>query len=134
MSSKSLLLIEKNYSLLNVFKKILERDGYNVYSVVDLAQARDMLEQITPDGVILESELPDGSGIDFCKELRESYSGPILFQSWTGDDESLSANAGASDFLKLPFDMDIARSRIRAMMDGDCGFSAFPAYAASEVS
>ena len=70
----------------------------------------------TPDGIILENELPDGSGIELCRELREKYSIPIMLVSGSKDDEVSSLSAGATDFMKKPFLYDLFKTRLNAMM------------------
>jgi DNA-binding response OmpR family regulator len=59
---------------------------------------------------ILDRELPDGSGIDFCRELREGgYSHPILIHTALSDAASMRAgyDAGCIDYVVKPFDVKL---------------------------
>lgn len=117
MSDKTtLLLIDGSQILMDITRKILERSGYNVRCALGIAGAREQLADITPDSIILGTELPDGDGLAFCHQLREDVDAPILVFSNDKDDELPALQAGANDFLKKPFSFDILKARINIML------------------
>jgi len=84
----------------------LERAGYRATHVVNLASARRALAD-EPDLVLLDLRLPDGSGLDFLRELRRSSDVPVIVMTAFGDiDDAVAAmKHAASDYLKKPLDL-----------------------------
>ena len=113
---KTLLIINSSQVLMDITRKILERAGYSVRCAVGLAGAKEMFSDYQPDGIVLDSTLPDGKGLDYCQELRKQSDVPILFVSESRDDEIPALQAGADDFMKKPFDFEIMKVRINTMM------------------
>ena len=111
------LLIYNSHILMDITKKILEREGHKVICAADLAAARKLIADEMPDGIIIENEMPDGNGLDFCRELRRGNGTPIMLVSGSKEDEIPALSAGANDFMKKPFDFDIMKARISAMME-----------------
>jgi DNA-binding response OmpR family regulator len=103
---------------MELIRRMLERRGYSVRMAVGLAGAREWLDDMTPDGIILENELPDGSGLDYCRKLRKKSGVPILFVSGNREDELPALKAGANDFLKKPCDYDVMIARLGIMLNG----------------
>lgn len=121
---KTLLLIDSSQVLMEITKKIFERDGYAVHCGVGFAGARELLMDYYPDGIVLDGDLPDGSGFELCLELRSNSDIPIMFTSVNKEDELLALQYGASDFLKKPYDFDIMKARIGVMLNTKLGYSA----------
>jgi len=112
-----ILLIDGSQVLMDITKRILERAGYSVRCAIGFAEARKLLTEFEPDGIVLENDLPDGHGIEYCRELRENSAAPIMFFSNTKEDELPALLAGATDFLKKPFDYDVMKARIGVMIN-----------------
>ena len=119
MKRKNILLINSSQVLMDITRKILERAGYSVRIAVGLAGAREMLMDFMPDGIVLENDLPDISGLEYCRELRKENVVPIMFLSGSKDDEILALQAGANDFLKKPFDYEIFKARLGVMLNAN---------------
>ena len=117
MDRKTLILINSSQVLMEITGKILERAGYIVHCAVGVAGAQEQLIDRTPDAIILDSELPDGSGLDLCGKLCDQYDIPIIFISANKDDELPALQAGAYDFLKKPYNYDILKTRIGIMLN-----------------
>jgi uncharacterized protein (TIGR02266 family) len=80
-----------------------------VVTAPDLAGAREAAEQIRPDVIVLDAQLPDGSGTDLCRDLkgRPEFAGtPIVLITASGSAEEHAAaiHAGADDVLSKPLD------------------------------
>src|SRR6202035_6081440 len=71
-----------------------------------------------PDAVILDLVLPDGSGIDVCRELRSWSSTPVILLSAVGEErEKVAAlDAGADDYVTKPVGIDELLARLRAVL------------------
>ena len=71
-----------------------------------------------PEAVILDLVLPDGSGIDVCRELRTWSSAPVIVLSAVGEEgEKVAAlDAGADDYVTKPVGIDELLARLRAAL------------------
>jgi two-component system KDP operon response regulator KdpE len=96
----------------------LQAAGYEVEVAATKAQALTSAATHPPDGVILDLVLPDGSGIDVCRELRSWTNVPILVLSAVGDEQEKVAahDAGADDYVTKPFGVDELLARLRAAL------------------
>lgn len=76
------------------------------------------MRQCVPDLVILDVLLPDGSGFDLCREIRESYKVPILFLTCCDEDEDTvkGLECGGDDYVAKPFRAKVLLSRIMALL------------------
>ena len=118
VTGQKILLIDESQVLMDLIIRTLERDGYLVRSAGSIAGAKELLMEYTPDGIILENRLPDGCGLEFCRELRSAYDIPIMFLSGDNDDELPALQSGANDFTKKPYKNDIFKARINIMLNG----------------
>ena len=117
MKKKSLLLIDNSLVLMDITGRILERAGFSVRCALGCGEAREYLLDFSPEVIILENNLPDGNGLEFCKELHEKNNAPIMFTSDNKDDELPALKAGASDYMKKPFDHEIMKVRINILLE-----------------
>jgi len=99
-----------------VVTRALEADGHRVSTAADLASAKRALEGI--ELVVLDLRLPDGSGLELCRWLREERSRlPVLLltaQSQVSNRVE-GLDSGADDFLAKPFAVAELRARVRAL-------------------
>ena len=113
------LLVDDHPELLDLVTRALTRDDHVVSRAASLAEARAELAARTPDLLILDVALPDGTGLDLCKELRrKQVAVPILLLTAHGEVPQRVAglDAGADDFLAKPFAMAELRARVRALL------------------
>lgn len=82
-----------------------------------LAEARNLSDS-SVDLIILDINLPDGSGLDFCRELRQTSSLPIIFL--TANDMEIDIvtglETGADDYITKPFSLAVLRARVNAAL------------------
>lgn len=82
-----------------------------------IAQAWELFDK-TVDIMILDVNLPDGSGLDFCCEVRKKSNVPILFL--TANDMELDIvtglECGADDYITKPFSLAVLRARVNAVL------------------
>lgn len=83
-----------------------------------VAQAKQLLKERKYDLLILDINLPDGSGLDFCREIRKRSRVPIALL--TAKDMELDIvsglESGADDYITKPFSLMVLRARIRALL------------------
>lgn len=75
---KNILLIEDDTNIANSLKEVLEKKDYRVQLAFQIQEATKLLNQYI-DLIILDIQLPDGDGIDFCRQIRKQTTTPILF-------------------------------------------------------
>ena len=114
-----LLLIEDDRAIAAGLSDALREHGY---TVTHRATGRDgvaFARSHAPQLIILDVRLPDGSGFDFCRELRRlGLRQPILLLTVRGDevDKVLGLEMGADDYVTKPYSLRELLSRIRALL------------------
>lgn len=114
----SILVIEDDRSLAQGIELALHESDRRFILCHDLASARTALAGHTFDLMILDISLPDGSGLDFCREIRGVFASPILFL--TANDTELDIVAGfetgGDDYVTKPFSLAVLRARVNALL------------------
>lgn len=118
MSGKQILLIEDNEKILQGNERMLRRRGYEVVTALTIAAARNAMEGQLPDLLVLDIMLPDGSGLDFMRELRQNSRVPVLLLTGltTPEDIVRGLNAGGDDYLAKPYDFGVLMARVEALL------------------
>ena len=109
------LLVDDNELILEANQSALIGDGHTCISAKSLAQARELLKAIEPDVIVLDILLPDGSGLDFLREIRQRSDAPVLFLTSkdSPEDQIAGLMAGGNDYITKPYDFAQFRSRVR---------------------
>ena len=91
--------------IVRALKVILREAGFDTLVAETVQEALDRAATTPPDAAILDLVLPDGTGIEICRSLREWSAMPILVLSAVGEeDEKVRAlEAGADDYVTKPF-------------------------------
>ncbi len=112
------LVVDDEPQIVRGLKIILRDAGYAVESAETKAQALALLGSRPPDALVLDLVLPDGEGVEVCREVRRFSGLPILVLSAIGDErEKVRAlDAGADDYVTKPFGTDELLARLRAVM------------------
>jgi DNA-binding response OmpR family regulator len=115
---RTILLVEDEESITTPLAEALERDGFEPTIAHTAADALARARQARPDLVLLDLMLPDGSGLDVCRELRASSSVPIIILSARGEeaDRVVGLELGADDYVVKPFSAREVIARIRAVL------------------
>ena len=105
LSQKTVLLVEDNKGLNEANRRALQMRGYTVLTAESLAEARERLAQVEPDVILLDVTLPDGSGFDFCEEIRDRTKAYILFlTAKTAHEDMVRGMTGGGDaYITKPF-------------------------------
>lgn len=117
---KRLLLVEDNQKIMSGNRRMLQWEGYEIDAALTLEEARTLLAANLPDAIVLDIMLPDGNGLDFMRELRESeYAGiPVLLLTGltTQGDIVRGLAEGGDDYLTKPYDFPVLLARIEALL------------------
>jgi two-component system, OmpR family, KDP operon response regulator KdpE len=124
LSLPSVLIVDDEPQIVRALKVLLRSAGYDVRAATTKAEALDALAVRPPDALVLDLVLPDGSGVDVCRDVRRWSGLPIVVLSAVGDErEKVAAlDAGADDYVTKPFGTDELLARLRAVLrraDGD---------------
>ncbi|MDR2939810.1 MAG: response regulator transcription factor [Clostridiales bacterium] len=113
-----IIILEDDTALCNGIELALASPGRQFISCHNIVSAKAALKSNIPDLFILDINLPDGSGLNFCSELRVAgYTAPILML--TANDTELDMvtglQSGADDYVTKPFSLAVLRARIEAL-------------------
>lgn len=124
MSGMKVLVVEDNRKLAAFLARALLEEGYVVDTVEDGGVARDQMNQIHYDLVILDWMLPTVDGLSLCRSARAAGAAvPILMLTARGDvpERIAGLDAGADDYLAKPFDLGELLARVRALTRREVG-------------
>ncbi len=115
---QSVLVVEDEESYQDALAVGLTTEGFVVVGATTLADARDVLARSTPDIILLDLMLPDGSGVDFCREVAHSSRIPvIMLTARTSEvDVVLGLEIGAADYVTKPYRLRELVARMRAIL------------------
>jgi DNA-binding response OmpR family regulator len=99
-------------------KKILERRGFITRQAYSLKEARAKIKDEPPRAVILDINLPDGSGLELLQELRKNSDIPVLLLTALGTPTDIiqGLEAGGDDYLPKPYDLSVFLMRLTALL------------------
>jgi two-component system phosphate regulon response regulator PhoB len=117
----TILVVEDEAAISTLLAYNLDREGYKVVEAVDGEEALLMVEEEKPDLILLDWMLPQISGIEVCRRLRnraESRNVPIIMLTARGEeaDRIRGLDIGADDYITKPFTMNELLARIRAVL------------------
>nr|WP_199316349.1 response regulator transcription factor [Chroococcidiopsis sp. [FACHB-1243]] len=118
VTSVCIEIVEGNPHLRSLLSWHLQQVGYRVYQAASLYQARDVFLTRQPTLVILDAELADGDGTEFCRWLQQQQQPLILMLSARNTEADIvtGLKAGADDYLCKPFGMQEFLARIEALI------------------
>jgi DNA-binding response OmpR family regulator len=123
MSDKRpILIVEDDEPLRETLRDHLADEyGFAIYAVATLREADEAVNQESAriDAIILDIGLPDGNGLDYCRELRKRrHKMPIIILTGSdGEDEVVNGlDAGANDYITKPFRSNELAARLRAQL------------------
>lgn len=117
-TNKRILIIEDDRDLAAITADMLKNYGYGVKIVGDCEQAFDILIHEQFQLVLMDINLPDGSGFEVCRELRRVSKVPVIFASarTSEDDRIKGLDMGGDDYLSKPYSLRELLARVNALM------------------
>jgi len=114
----SLLFIEDDTAIRSALRLALEDEGYVIVEAKDGAEGLAKFAESAPDLVLLDLRLPDISGFEVCRQLRQHSIVPIIMVTAQTDTHDLVAGleAGADDYVTKPVVAKELAARIRAAL------------------
>ena len=120
-----ILLLEDDLSLINGLSFAFRNQGFELAVVRTLKEANELWGEGKYDLLVLDVSLPDGTGYEFCKKVRQVSKVPIIFL--TASDEEMNIimglDIGGDDYITKPFKLGVLVSRINALLRRAKGFN-----------
>jgi len=119
--SQKILIIEDEPDIRKTLEYNISRDGYHVVSASSLLEAKSQIESDSFSLILLDLMLPDGSGLDLCREIKsdkEKSSIPIIILTAKDDevDKVVGFELGADDYVTKPFSVRELILRMKAVL------------------
>ena len=113
-----ILLVEDNPHIMKINAEALSMYGYEILQATTAGECREAMRWHPVDLVVLDIMLPDGDGVELCRELKERYQVPILFLSALGESRDVveGLRAGGDDYLAKPYDLEVLAARVEARL------------------
>lgn len=116
---KQIFIVEDDAALNNGLVLSLKSGNFQFVQAFSYTEAKKQLNRSNPfDLILLDINLPDGSGLELCKEVRNSSRVPIIFL--TANDMEVDVisgfETGADDYITKPFSLAILRARVAAVL------------------
>ena len=115
---KKLLIVEDDNDLREGLEFTFRSEKYEVISANTIKKAKECLQQMDFQGIILDCNLPDGNGFELCKKLREESEIPIMMLTArdTELDEIKALELGADDYMSKPFSVAVLKARVKKIL------------------
>lgn len=114
-----ILAIDDDRDILKVLKANLELQSYEVDTADNWEKAREAIAKRQPDLILLDITLPDGDGIEICREIKKNLPEMPIIMLTAKDkvsDKVLGLESGADDYVVKPFETLELLARIRACL------------------
>lgn len=112
------LILEDDIDLAEGIELSLQSEELNFIICQTIADAKVAIQKQKFDLMIFDINLPDGNGVDFCRELKQKISNPIALLTAKGMELDIvkGLESGADDYITKPFSLMVLRARIRALL------------------
>lgn len=113
-----ILIVEDDISLNNGIVLSLKKENYEFTQCFTVGEAENHLGEAEFDLILLDVNLPDGSGFDLCKKIRQYSSVPIVFLTANDMeiDEVTGLELGGDDYITKPFSLMVLRARVSVLL------------------
>ncbi len=118
LTDASILIVDDDDQLRQIVAKLLRSEGYKATPVGSGREMLETLRAVHVDLIVLDVMLPGMSGIDLCRQVRQTSSVPIMMLTARSEesDRVLGLEMGADDYLTKPFSSLELLARVRALL------------------
>lgn len=111
-----ILILEDEMSIRRSLELSLQKEGYEVKAAGGMKEAERICEEFIPEMLICDINLPDGSGLDYVKSIRNKTKAHIIMLTALDQetDMVLGYEAGADDYIAKPFSLSVLIMKINA--------------------
>lgn len=118
MSTAKILVVDDDPAVRNLIHRFLSKQEYTVESAEDGKNALTLFDQLNPDLVILDVNLPDTTGYSLCQEMQDRTGVFVMMLTNRSDEEDIvqGFQRGADDYLTKPFSLVELGARVSAVL------------------
>ena len=119
----NIFLLEDDKILSKGISIALKKDEHTITAVYGYLEALQQYQKQKYDLFLLDINLPDGSGLEFCKKIRETAETPVLFLTANDTEEDMLGgfSAGCDDYISKPFPIEVLRKKVLAILKRTLG-------------
>lgn len=116
MTNKLILIVEDEVGIRELIQLYLEKHGYRTLTAGDGMEALEIMENNTPQLILIDIEMPRMNGFELCRRVRAKHTLPIIYlSSRKGISDKLKCfELGGDDYITKPFDFSELKARIEA--------------------
>lgn len=113
-----ILIVEDDKILNKGVTFALKKEGYEVVSAYSKSEGNEIISKDKIDFLLLDINLPDGNGLDFCREVRDKVNIPIVFFTANDTEEDMvkGFETGCDDYIAKPFSVEVLRHKVNAIL------------------
>ena len=118
IDNRKILVVDDEPQITRTLRHSLSAHRYDVRTAADAESALDTFRDWHPDLVITDLQMPETSGIELCRQIRDIAKTPIIVLSVRGDERTKveALDAGADDYVTKPFGINELLARVRAAL------------------
>jgi DNA-binding response OmpR family regulator len=120
MTDKKILICDDDEGILNMLEMVLEDSGYTIIPERNSLNIYSLIKKEQPDLLLLDLWMPVLSGDQVLRTLRntpETRDMPVIIISASTEGKRIAADAGASEFVAKPFDVDKLIDKVQALLN-----------------
>jgi len=124
--NKTILIVDDEEDILDLMEYTLSAAGYDVITCVDTSNVRDILDEESIALILMDRNLPGIEGSMFIEKIRhEGYNQPVIYVSAKDLSEDIveGLERGGDDYITKPFDVNILKARVNALIRRTSGTS-----------
>ena len=124
--AQRILVVDDEKHIVQLVKLYLGNEGYQVEVAYNGREALDKARQLRPDLIVLDLMLPETSGLEVCRQLRQESDVPIIMLTARDEAEDRVAGLelGADDYVTKPFNPRELAARVKAVLRRTTGLGA----------
>ena len=121
MLAIKILIVEDEPDIRKTLQYNLAKESYDVFTAGSIGEAKSLTNQNQPQLIILDLMLPDGSGLDFCRDIKSTENTkniPVIILTAKTDevDRVVGFELGADDYVTKPFSVRELVLRVKAIL------------------
>ncbi|MGK7932140.1 MAG: response regulator transcription factor [Microcystaceae cyanobacterium] len=117
-SNQKILVVDDDPAIRQLISRFFSYNNYQIETAEDAKTARSLMPRFNPDLVILDVNLPDDSGFNLCREMRQQGTLVLMLTCLSDTNYILEGfERGADDYITKPFDIKILKAKIGALFN-----------------
>ncbi len=120
----TILAVEDDGDILELIEYTLEKDGYDVIGCLDTLKVEQILDEENINLILMDRNLPNMEGSLFVESIRKKgYTQPVIYLTAKDSDDDIveGFKRGADDYITKPFNLDVLRARVKAVLKRTIG-------------